>query len=130
MTADVCSGPERRAGTRVADDLGIAVSVVIGPSTTVYQPFPAFLLTADISEGGLRFYHDQPMPAGTALRIRVALKRPLTTLLHDAHVCWSRPEAGGSRHETGVSIAGADERDRDLWSRYVQRKLVSAAPAA
>lgn len=132
MTVDAPSGADadRRACGRVTDDLGIAVSVIVGSSTTVYQPFPAFLLTADISQGGLRFFHDQPMPRGTALRIRVALTKPLTTLMHEAQVCWSRPAFGGSRHETGVSVSGVTDRDRDVWTRYVQRKLASSTDAA
>ena len=119
---------ERRACRRVAEDLGIAVSVLAGPETAPALAGPAFHLTSDISEGGLRFSADQALEPGTRLRVYVALRQPLTTLTQFAQVRWARAAAADTAaREVGIEFTDGPDRDRQIWSEYVRQ---AATPGA
>jgi hypothetical protein len=112
---------ERRAHKRVPDDLGIAVSVMAEPGPIPHLASPAFHLTRDISEGGLRFRHHCALKPGTLLKVYVALKSPLMTLTHFARVRWTQSVAGGSAHDVGIEFADSPAVDVEAWCRYVRQ---------
>lgn len=113
---------ERRACRRVAEDLGIAISVLAGPEAASAMVGPAFHLTSDISEGGLRFSADQALEPGTRLRVYVALRQPLTTLTQFAQVRWARTAtADPASREVGIEFTDGPDRDRQIWSAYVRQ---------
>ena len=123
------TGDDRRTYRRVAEDLGIAISVLAMPDAAPGLTGPAFHLTRDISEGGLRFCPDQALPPGTRLRVYVALRQPLTTLTQFAQVRWVRAAANAEPYEVGIEFTDGPDRDRQIWAQYVRQLVDPQAPS-
>lgn len=116
--------PDRRGSPRLSEDLGIAVCVVPTNGPIPHTHATIFHLTADISARGLRFRHDTTMPAGTLLKIHLALKLPQMTITQFGTVRWCRPTGEGPV-DIGVEFVDSPPADMQIWQNYVAQCSMS-----
>jgi hypothetical protein len=80
----------------------IPIEVLRGDGATVRQPL------RDVSHGGLSFRHDDPLPVGAVIRMRIVLTQPAFET--EARVIWCLPE--GNAWQAGVEFLDPQDQFR------------------
>lgn len=107
---------ERRRYIRVNENSHVAYQVMDATQIGDY-------MTADISQGGLRFYVSEFVPKGTVLKLRLTLKNIFFTFEALAKVAWVREEPHKDRYEVGVEFLNISNEDSLLLMGYIKKIL-------
>ena len=83
---------------------------------TIAPPRPAVL-----SEGGISFDHDQPLPEGGLYRLKLVLMPQALGLLLDARIASCQPAEGG-QYAIAVSFDALSDSQRQLLARHILQK--------
>jgi hypothetical protein len=118
---------DKRRHPRIADDLGISVSVVEQPDGSVQRNGKILHLTENISRGGLRFRHERDLPINSVVRIHVALKVPLKTITHLGRVRWAGTGSKSNNRSIGIEFTETPPVDMLFWSNYIDYRMQAAA---
>lgn len=115
---------ERRQTPRLAEEDGIAVRICTAEADEQSAQMVTVLrLTQDVSERGLRFAHGDPLPAGTALKIHLALEMPRKIVTHRGEVRWSKRLGPDKPFSVGVAFKDTSRSDMQVWSNYVESRI-------
>jgi hypothetical protein len=85
--------------------------------------------TSDISEGGISFRVDQDIAIDTAIEMRIELKSPPTTFIHQGRVRWVREIDPVNGFQIGVEFTSTAPQVLEIWRKLVEQ-IRSEAPAA
>jgi c-di-GMP-binding flagellar brake protein YcgR len=107
---------ERRKYIRVNESSHVGYQVMDASQIGDY-------MTADISQGGIRFYVSEFVPKGTVLKVRLTLKNIFFSFEALARVAWVREEPHKDRYEIGVEFLNLSTDDSIMLVGYIQKVL-------
>jgi len=97
----------------------IPIEVLRGDGAAVPQPL------RDVSHGGLSFRHEEPLPIGAVIRMRIALTQPAFET--EARVIWCLPE--GKVWQVGVQFLDPEDQFRARRSPSLPRSSRASSDA-
>jgi len=72
----------------------------------------------NVSEGGLCFYCDEPLPLNDRIQVRIQIKELKSSVTAFGRVIWTqRSTEHEGQHLSGVEFVDLDETDRDIIRR-------------
>jgi hypothetical protein len=83
--------------------------------------------TADISEGGIAFRIDREIPIQTAIEMRIELKSPPTTFIHQGKVRWVREIDPINGFHIGVEFTSTAPQVLEIWRTLVEQIKAEAS---
>ncbi len=83
--------------------------------------------TSDISEGGISFKIDQEIPIETVIEMRIEMKSPPTTFIHQGKVRWVREVDPIHGFQIGVEFTSTAPQVLEIWRKLVEQLRAEAA---
>jgi hypothetical protein len=112
---------DKREHPRILEEHGIAVKIIVDQGAPRRQS-TIFRLTKDISHGGLCFLSTVGFDMKTPVKIHVALREPLKTVVHVGEVVWVS-ELQSDKYLIGVRFTKTPEMDMKVWVNYLETQL-------
>ena len=107
---------ERRRYVRIPENSQISYRILPDIKTKAF-------LTRDISQGGIRFFVHEFIPANSNLQIRLALEKISFSFEAFVKVIWTRKDAHSERYEIGVEFMNIPKKAADHLIDYIKSAL-------
>ena len=83
--------------------------------------------SSDVSEGGISFRVDREIPLETDIELRIELKSPPTTFIHQGRVRWVREVDPINGFQVGVEFTSTAPQVLEIWRTLVEQMKAEAA---
>ena len=107
---------ERRRFLRIPDELEITYKVISDTKTKMF-------MTKDISQGGIRFFAQEPIPQNSLLEIRLTLKEVPFSFKTVVRTRWVKMVPYGDLYEVGVEFINIPQDAAEHLLQYINTIL-------
>ena len=118
----------RRRNPRLAERISVVMQLRDPDDAGTAHRKDFFCTTRDVSSGGIRLRHVDPVPCDSVVELLVAVTDPPQQFVHVGRVRWARRLPVSKLWLMGVEFTESTGRQMQAWRKYVDSKL-SPAPS-